>query len=542
MDYQDALVAPFGSIRSEILYQIDPVHRIVVFDKSDSKFMHTFLKMPYYIKSYYTDSNNRVFPIYQSDKSELKNIGKDHNPFFDNTDARFFLVEASGIPIGRALAFRDRLYDSEKNPFKEKYYGKDIKTGWIGFFECVRSSEVANLLLKYCESYLKTNFNVDFIVANAEFNGNGRIGVLSKGFERVPFVLEGYNPRYYNDFFEEAGYKVRAFNSPDSLDLEGHLQNSEASRRNLNEFWDKWYSFIVSKNSNGLVETLEKYSKRFDSSQNDSQNNREKLLRRVNFDSIDSDVNKLIDFYNRVWSNGNHPHYRKMTLAEMETLKNDLLLTCSEDLTAVLERKTKEGESDLIGALIGIYDINETIKEIDEPFMRRVGELFYEDNTLKATELIKDYTTNSNLFFRDLLIIRRHMDKLRNNPLSESEEEKRRKILPIAIRFADYSSPILIYLHDILFGHSRQKILSYQKTNDVYKRARILIMGIDEEFRKRGYDVLLLAKLFSNASKRLPSIESVSGSLVADINLDMVGPLEKLGEKALEYNVYTKEF
>ena len=67
-------------------------------------------------------------------------------------------------------------------------------------------------------------------------------------------------------------------------------------------------------------------------------------------------------------------------------------------------------------------------------------------------------------------------------------------------------------------------------------------MGIDEEFRKRGYDVLLLAKLFSNASKRLPSIESVSGSLVADINLDMVGPLEKLGEKALEYNVYTKEF
>jgi hypothetical protein len=376
------------------------------------------------------------------------------------------------------------------------------------------------------------------IVANAEFNGNGRIGVLSKGFEYTPFILEGYNPKYYNEFFDETGYKVRAFEEHASDDLESVLEGDKGLKRNHRDTRDLWYSFIVSKNSERLLETLERYNKRF----NNSQNNRERLLRKISFDSIDLDVSKLIGFYNNVWSTGNHPHYRKMTTDEMDTLKNDLLLVCSEDLTAMLERETKAGDYDLIGAIIGVYDINETIREIDEPFMSSVEELFYKDKAQKATELIRDYTSNKSLFLRDLLIIRRHMEKLRNNPLNEYEEEKRRKILPIAIRFADFSCPAITKFYNGVFRRSKSKILSYQKTDEVYKRARILIMGVEEGFRKRGYDTRLMIELFNNTSERLPSIESVSGSLVADVNLDMAGPLGKLGERALEYNVYTKEF
>jgi len=137
MDYQNIIAAPFGSIKSEIIHPIDPIHRLIAFDKSSSRFMDDFLKMPYYVKSYYTDSNGKVFPIFLSDKSELKNTGKGSNPFFENANSRYFVVKANGIPIGRALAFHDRLYDSEENPFRERYYGKGVKTGWIGFFECV---------------------------------------------------------------------------------------------------------------------------------------------------------------------------------------------------------------------------------------------------------------------------------------------------------------------------------------------------------------------------------------------------------------------
>jgi len=400
------------------------------------------------------------------------------------------------------------------------------------------SLEIANLLIKCCESYLRANFNVDIIVANAEFNGNGRIGVLSKGFEHAPFILEGYNPQYYNSFFTQAGYCVKDFGDNAFKNLEDCVETNENSMAKCKSVEDKWYSFIVSKKSDSLVETLERYKKRF----NNSDRNKEQLLRKVNFESIDSDVEKLIDFYNGVWSTGKHPDFRKMTPKEMNTLKDDLLLVCSQDLTVMLENNANPKEPNLIGALIGVYDINETIREIDEPFMSKVRDLFYEDNAPKATELINAYTSKMNLFFRDLQIIRRHFDKLRNNKLNCEEEKKRRKLLPLSIRIADSIFPTFVHFYDFFGYKNKPMSLKFQGTDEMYKQARILIMGVDEGFRRRGYDVRLMVELFKNISERLPSIQNVSGSLVAEVNLDMAGPLGKLGEKALEYSVYTKEF
>jgi len=535
MVYDDTLDILLGKIKKEIVVPIDSLHNIVIFDKSNSKFMHDFLTMPYYLKSYYTDFPKKVFPIYQSDKSELKNKRKGKNPFFDDATARYFLIRANDIPIARALAFNDKRYDLEKNTFREKHYGYNVKTGWIGFFEAIPSQEIASFLLNCCENYLKKCFDVDLIIANAEFNGNGRMGVLSSGFEHTPYILEGYNPDYYNRFFENAGYFIRNFENNSAKSLEEPL-------RSENKFDDKWYSFVVSNDSNGknikqrLERILEISNKKF----NNSEEN-EVIARRVNFNSIDSDVEKLIGFYNRIWSVGNHPHYRKMTPKEMNTLKNDLLLVCSEYLTVLLEKNDENFTPSMIGALIGVYDINETIREIDEPFMRKVGLLFSKEKTSEAISLIKEYTQKNNLFYRDLQIIRRHMDKLRNNPFVEREERERKKILPLSIKFADFAFPILVKMHDFFGFKDKPPSLSYESTNKQYTRARILIMGVDEAYRKRAYDTKIMAELFNNTKERLKTINEVSGSLVAEVNLDMARALRKLGSEALCYNVYTKK-
>lgn len=531
---------PVGKIKGDVVVSIDSIHKVIMFDKSTSTYMHDFLKMPYFVKSYYTDSKNKVFPIYSSDKNELKNIGKGKNPFFDDCDGRYFLVEANGIPIARAFAFYDRRFDSEKNQFRDKHYGEDIKTGWIGFFESINSNEIASNILEYCECYLKQNFDVDIIIANAEFNGNGRIGVLSEGFEHTPFILEGYNPNYYNDMFINSGYDVRDFYDDG---LKNHDECRKENRvvmnpsvKKISNVKDKWYSFIVSKDSDELVKLIEKFQTREYSLDNDSRS-----IRKVSFNSIDFEVEKLIGFYNHVWSVGNHPHYRKMTKKEMETLKNDLLLVCSQDLTVLLEEKSNENDSNIIGALIGVYDINETIREIDDSFMQETGKLFSNDNTKGAISLISKYTDKINLFFRDLQIIRRHMDKLRNNPLNLEEEVQRKKFLPKSLRFADLIFPTFANLYNRFSSRDKIISLNYEKTQEQYKRARILIMGVEEKLRKGSYTLRMMNEFFKNTSKRIPSIEDVSGSLVAQVNLDMARPLERFGKKALSYNVYTKD-
>ena len=69
-----------------------------------------------------------------------------------------------------------------------------------------------------------------------------------------------------------------------------------------------------------------------------------------------------------------------------------------------------------------------------------------------------------------------------------------------------------------------------------FSSIRILILGVDEKFRKNGVDSQLYYKT-AQAAKSI-GIRHGSGSQLADINFDILNPLFKIGKKSMTWRVY----
>ncbi|MCL5069798.1 MAG: hypothetical protein M1308_02715, partial [Actinobacteria bacterium] len=65
---------------------------------------------------------------------------------------------------------------------------------------------------------------------------------------------------------------------------------------------------------------------------------------------------------------------------------------------------------------------------------------------------------------------------------------------------------------------------------------RVLILGVDEKYRKTGID----SKLYYKTAKAAMAIgmKHASGSQLADINFDIINPLFKIGKIAMTWRVY----
>ena len=69
-----------------------------------------------------------------------------------------------------------------------------------------------------------------------------------------------------------------------------------------------------------------------------------------------------------------------------------------------------------------------------------------------------------------------------------------------------------------------------------FKTARILILGVKDEYRKKGIDGMLYYKT-ANALLDM-GVKEGSGSELADINMNIVNPLTKMGNIAMTWRVY----
>jgi len=65
----------------------------------------------------------------------------------------------------------------------------------------------------------------------------------------------------------------------------------------------------------------------------------------------------------------------------------------------------------------------------------------------------------------------------------------------------------------------------------------VLILGVREEYKKSGIDALLYHETFKRAIAL--GIREVSGSQIAEKNIDMISPLERMAEKAMTWRVYS---
>jgi hypothetical protein len=165
-------------------------HLMNIIDVKDKKSWKLFHKVPHLV---YKNDPLWIAPL-ESDIRKIFDPSK--NKAFEDGEARCMVLLANNSPIGRVAAFIDHGRNKNKEHVK----------GAIGFFECIKDDQAADMLLKAAESYL-VDKGVQIIDGPVNFGERDKFwGLLVKG-RYEPIYTENYNPEYYIDFFETAGFQ-----------------------------------------------------------------------------------------------------------------------------------------------------------------------------------------------------------------------------------------------------------------------------------------------------------------------------------------------
>lgn len=144
--------------------------------------------------------------IYDNDKNYIRPLDQDVNKVFDKNKNSFFkhgkctrwlLVNSQNKTIGRIAAFIN----------EKKAYHYDVPTGGMGFFECVDNRQAASLLFDTARNWLQEN-GMKAMEGPINFGENDTFwGLLVEGFTRASYGMN-YHPRYYYQFFKDAGFET----------------------------------------------------------------------------------------------------------------------------------------------------------------------------------------------------------------------------------------------------------------------------------------------------------------------------------------------
>lgn len=118
-----------------------------------------------------------------------------NNPFYKHAEAEFFLASRNGEVVGRVGAIINHNHNKEHNE----------KIGFFGFFESVDDQAVANALFSAAKQWVQQR-GVTAIRGPASPSVNDEFGLLVDGFGVPPAVLMPYNPPYYIELVERAGF------------------------------------------------------------------------------------------------------------------------------------------------------------------------------------------------------------------------------------------------------------------------------------------------------------------------------------------------
>ncbi len=142
---------------------------------------------------FYKNDPSYIKPL----ESEIKNVfDPGHNSFFKHGACTRWLLYNNGKVIGRIAAFVNF----------EKAVVMEVPTGGIGFFECINSQEAANTLFNTALTWLQAK-GMKAADGPVNFGENDSWwGLLIQGF-KPPSMSMNYNPPYYQQLFENFGWK-----------------------------------------------------------------------------------------------------------------------------------------------------------------------------------------------------------------------------------------------------------------------------------------------------------------------------------------------
>jgi GNAT superfamily N-acetyltransferase len=122
-------------------------------------------------------------------------LDKERHPFYQHADVQLFMARRDGKPVGTIAA----LVNHAHNEFH------DERVGFFGLFEVLKDQEAANALLETACAWARDK-GMKAIRGPANYSTNEEIGLLVDGWNGPPVAMMTYNPRYYVDFIEGAGF------------------------------------------------------------------------------------------------------------------------------------------------------------------------------------------------------------------------------------------------------------------------------------------------------------------------------------------------
>jgi len=118
------------------------------------------------------------------------------HPFWEHAHQQLFLAERGGQVVGTIGAHVNHRH----NEIHED------KVGFFGFFEVIEEYPVAEALLAAATDWQREQ-GMAAIRGPENPSQNEEVGLLVDGFDRPRVIMMTYNPRYYQEFIERAGFQ-----------------------------------------------------------------------------------------------------------------------------------------------------------------------------------------------------------------------------------------------------------------------------------------------------------------------------------------------
>ncbi len=125
-------------------------------------------------------------------------MDKFNHPFYQHSDADFFIVEDSGAVLGRIAAISNTRANRSR----------DLNSAFFYFFECIEDVSVSEALFNEVIDWAKSKGHTQVYGPKGLLQGDG-IGLLVKGFDHVPAVGIPYNKPYYDRLVKNSGFQKK---------------------------------------------------------------------------------------------------------------------------------------------------------------------------------------------------------------------------------------------------------------------------------------------------------------------------------------------
>ena len=159
-------------------------------DTTNKAQVKRFTRLPYRL---YANHPQWVPPLFMDAEVQLN---RDKHPFFEHSDADFFLATKDGRDVGRIAALENKRFNAYHKSKQAQFY----------LFECEDDQEVANALFERVFEWAKAR-ELNHIVGPKGFGVLDGYGIQVEGYEhRQMMTMMNYNYPYYVRLVENFGF------------------------------------------------------------------------------------------------------------------------------------------------------------------------------------------------------------------------------------------------------------------------------------------------------------------------------------------------